>query len=113
MADIYKRLVTGVPAQVGVGNTTVYTCPVATSAVVKKISIVNTSGVDATIKINHVPNAGAVGATNVVLNTATIVAGGGATDDDAIILLSAGDFISCIASAAASITVILYGIEST
>jgi|SRR5687767_12829321 len=113
MADTYKRLVTGAPAQVGVTDTTIYTCPASTSAVIKKIAIVNTSGTDRTVKINHVPSGGSVGPTNVILNTTTILAGGGATDDDAILLLQAGDFISAIASAAGAITVVLYGIEST
>lgn len=86
--------------------TTLYTVPASTQVIVKHIRAVNTTGLDATLKLWH------DGVTDpfVILPAATILAGGWA-EFDGDIVMEAADTISGIGGTNNAITVTIYGLE--
>lgn len=105
MAEAIKKLaqqaLTGSPTQ-----DTVYTVPGSTEAMIKKMTIVNFSGSNATVQMWHDGTADA----NRVLPTVTILAGGWGEWTGAW-MLEAGDTLVFEGSAASTFTVTIYGIE--
>lgn len=105
MADTFKKLYQGQP---GTGATTLYTVPASTSAIVKHITVSNPTGASRTVKLWQSGTAD----TNVILPTATILAGGWA-EFDGTVTLAAADTISGICDAATALTVTIHGDEVT
>jgi hypothetical protein len=103
MTDTYKKIYQGQP---GTSATTLYTVPSATQAIIKHIRIVNNDSTARTIKLWHDGTAAA----NVIL-PATSVRAGGWAEFDGTITLEASDSFSGQASAAAQVTVTIYGLE--
>jgi len=99
-------------AQPGIANTTLYTCPANTVARVLKCTVTNDTTTVATISFNKVPSAGAVAATNLIMNLRPI--GGLETYECPEVVgqvLDAGDLLSAIASVADQLTVSLDVVE--
>jgi hypothetical protein len=105
MADAFKKLaqtqVAGSPS-----TSTLYTVPASTETVVRHIRIVNTAVNDRTIKLWHDGTADS----NVILPPATVKAGGW-TEFDGTITMETGDTLVAQASAGASLTITVYGLE--
>lgn len=96
--------------QPGTSYATAYTVPAATSCIVKEVVACNPTGGSVALDLSLVASGGTAGATNNVIANAVI--GGYST---AIFtfsqVLAAGGFISAKASAAASLTVTVSGVE--
>ena len=103
MAEAYKKLYQGQP---GTSAATVYTVPGSTTAIVKHVRAVNTSGATTTIKLFHDGTADA----NVILPAVTLGSGEWCEFDGAI-LMEAADTLAAQAGAATSITLTVYGLE--
>lgn len=111
MTDTYKPLAQAqVPSSVGI----IYTAPniVGIATVVKAIKIANPTASAVTVKLHHVPNGGSATDANVILPTMSVDANGVAEFDGALIL-GQNETIRAVASAATSLTISLYGVEST
>lgn len=81
--------------------TTQYTAPPGTRTQIDKFTATNTTGAAITIDVHLVPNGGAAGATNRIINAKSIAAGG----DESLSAvvghsLKPGDFIAAVASGA-------------
>ena len=99
-------------SQPGAANTVLYTCPALTAARVLKCTVTNDTTTAATICFNKIPNGGAVGVTNLILNLKSI--GNCETYECPEVVgqvLDAGDIISAIASVANQLTVSLDVVE--
>jgi len=105
MTQAYKKLGQGTLTG---GQDTLYTVPASTEAIVKEITLVNYSGVARTVKMWH----DGVADANYILPAATIEAGGWA-NFDGIITMEAADTLLAQASAAASVTYTVYGMEKS
>lgn len=103
MTETYKKLYQGQP---GTGAAAVYTVPGATSAIVKHVKAVNVSAVPVTIKLFE---SGTVDANCIV--PAITLGAGEFLEWDGTITLAAADTLAAQASAAASITLTINGIE--
>jgi hypothetical protein len=94
-------------------QTTQYTAPANTRALIDKLTATNTSGSTASISVNLVPSGGTAGATNLITKTKALAAGESYTFPEIVgHVLAAGDFISAVASAA-GITIRASGREVT
>ena len=95
-------------------QTTQYTAPTGTRALVDKFTATNTSGGAVTLSVNIVTSGGAAGTANLIVQAKAIAAGECYTLPEIVgAALGAGDFISTIASAATSITIRASGREFT
>lgn len=103
MAQAYKKLGQGTLTG---GQDTLYTVPAGTETIVKEMTLVNFSGAARTVKMWH----DGVANSNYILPAALITAGGWA-NFDGVITMEAGDTLRAEASAAASITYTVYGLE--
>lgn len=95
-------------------DTTIYTVPGSTTAIIDKFTATNTDVGAQTLNINIIPAAGTVGASNLVLSAFSIAAG--ATKDFTELqnqILAAGDKLSVKASSASKIVVRGSGREIT
>lgn len=95
-------------------QTTQYTAPPGTRAIVDKFTATNVTGTAAQLTINIVPPAGAAGASNVITQTKTIAPG--ATEplpEQVGQILGAGDSISTLAGTANAIVIRVSGREIT
>lgn len=96
-------------AQASTSETTVYTVPGATSAIVKHIIIANTTGSAANYSISIVPSAGSATAANRILETVSFAANS-ITSIPVMIQMDTGDFISIKQGTSAAITVTINGV---
>jgi hypothetical protein len=110
MATTLKRLVEG--TVLTASAVTQYTAPALTTTVIKKVTATNTTGTAQTITLYLVPSGGSVGAAATNTITLSVPANSGvelylAENHN----LAPGDFISALASAVTSITLMASGIE--
>jgi hypothetical protein len=103
MTDTYKKIYQGQP---GTSASTLFTVDSGKQMIVKHIRVVNNDSTARTIKLWHDGTA----AVNVIL-PATSVRAGGWAEFDGTITLEASDSFSGQASAAAQVTVTIYGLE--
>jgi len=103
MAETYKKLGQG---QLGTSVAVLYTVPADTSAIVKKIVLVNNDSEDLTVELNH---DGDTEATR-ILPPITIDAGGWAEFDGSI-CMEAADTLQGKGEQATEITYTIYGLE--
>lgn len=102
------------PLQVTNAEVTQYTTPGSTRTIIDKFTGTNTTGGAVTLTVKLVPNAGAAGAGNTIVSAKSLAAGECYTFPEIVgHVLNAGDFISTLAGAAASITVRASGREVT
>lgn len=95
-------------------QTTQYTTPTGTRAIVDKFTATNTSAGAVTLSVNIVASAGAAGDGNLIVKTKTLAAGETYTFPEIVgQVLNPGDFISTIASAATAVTIRASGREVT
>lgn len=101
------------PQQAPVVTATVYTSPSGgKGAYIDKFTGTNVTAVVATLTINLVKSAGAASAANTIVLTKSLAAGECYTFPEIVgSLLAPGDFVSIVASTAASITVRASGRE--
>lgn len=100
------------PNQAANAETTQYTAPASTRTIIDKFTGTNTTGGAVTITVKLVPNGGAAGASNTIVSVKSIAAGECYTFPELVgHVLNPGDFISTLASAAASITIRASGRE--
>lgn len=107
MAFTPKRLAQFVAAT---AETSHYTVPATTLAVVKNVVVANTSTNPVTCSLSIVPAGNVAGVANRVIPGTTIPPGA-VVPFDMTQVMAAGDFISAIASVAASLTVTISGME--
>lgn len=107
MTDTPKRLAG--PTQLAAAAATVYTVPASTTAILRYMRIVNTSGTDRTVTVSI----GADAAGTRLLSTMNVPANGGVIDWTGFVPLAAGELIQAYASAAAALTAVLAGVEVT
>lgn len=95
-------------------QTTQYTATTATKCIIDKFTATNTTAAAVTLSINLVPLAGAAAAGNRLLSLKGIAAGETYTCPEVVgQVLEAGGFISTLAGAATSITIMASGREVT
>lgn len=94
-----------------VANTTLYECPRDRSTEIVSISICNVSGTKATLRLFHCIPAETAGTSNAIFYDYAIDTKSTVMLDSTIYLLP-GDKLVGYASAASSITVMIYGIET-
>ena len=99
-------------AQLGATDTTMYTCPANTVAVVKKCTACNDTTTIPTFDVNKVPSGGSVGDDNLLINTKPLGANETYECPEVVgCILNEGDLLSGIASGASQVTVNLDVIE--
>jgi len=109
MAQIAKRLISG--STLTGSAATYYTAPDATTTVIKKLPIVNTTGSPVNCTIYLVPLAGSAAGTNTITSSRSIAAGETWSCPDAEnMVLEAGGFISALGT---GLTIMAAGIEIT
>jgi hypothetical protein len=100
------------PKQAAAADTTQYTAPAGTKAIIDKFTITNTTAAVQSISVNLPSTGVAVGDDNLVLDSKVLAAGETYTCPELVgQVLEAGGFISTIASLAASITIRVSGRE--
>lgn len=98
--------------QLGIVDTTLYTCPSNTQARILKCTACNDTTTAPNFDINKVPSGGAVGDDNLIINNKVL--GSEETYECPEVvgqILDAGDILSGIASVASQITVIVDVVE--
>lgn len=111
MTVIAKPLVSAKEAETA--QTTQYTAPAGTRAILDKVTGTNTGASSAQLSFNLVPTGGSAGASNTIVKTKTLGAGECYTFPEIVgHVLSPGDFVSTLASAA-SVTIRISGREVT
>lgn len=73
MATVTTKTI--IPAQLTTANVAYLTAPVNTSAVIKKLTFTNSTGVAQTVTVYLVPASGAPGVTNILISARTVAAG--------------------------------------
>jgi hypothetical protein len=106
MADVAKRLCG--PTQMGTSAATVYTVPASTTAILRNIHVANNSGSMVTFSLSIGSNAAATQ----IFTTTPVGASGGVLDWSGFMVLTAGEIIQALASAGASMTLTISGVES-
>jgi hypothetical protein len=102
------------PLQAANANTVQYTAPAGTKTIIDKFTGTNTTAAPVALTVNLVASAGAAGVTNTIVSAKTIAPGECYTFPELVgHVLNTGDFISTLASAAASITIRASGREIT
>lgn len=93
-------------------ETTQYTAPAGTRAIIDKLTGTNTTGTAANITMRIVASGGAAGAANTIVSSKTIQPGETYTFPEMVgHVLNPGDFISTLAGTAAAITIRASGRE--
>jgi hypothetical protein len=105
MADTAKRL--SGPVALTVSAATYYTVPASTACIVRSIHVTNTS---ATVPANFTMSIGA-NATGNALFTGFAIAASGVLDWSGFLVLNAADTLQALASVAATLTLVVSGIE--
>jgi hypothetical protein len=102
------------PLQASNAETTQYTAPGATRTIIDKFTGTNTTAGAVNLTVKLVQSGGAAGAANTIVSVKAIAAGECYTFPEIVgHVLNPGDFISTLASAAASITIRASGREVT
>ena len=102
------------PIQLAASNTAQYTTPLGVKTIIDKATITNTDVANRTFSVNLVPSGGSASNTNLVIDTKSV-----APDETYLCpelvgqVLTAGEFISTIASNANSLTLRISGREVT
>lgn len=95
-------------------QTTQYTAPVATKAVIDKFTVTNTSANAASLSVNLVTTGGSPGVSNLILDTRVVAPDETYTCPELVgQVLEAGGYISTLASAASALTIRCSGREIT
>jgi hypothetical protein len=105
VTDTFKKLYQGQP---GTGAAALYTCPAATTAIIRHIRVVNN---DTQARLITLWDGGSADS-NAIL-PATSVPKGGVLELDVFVVVGAGVAIQGKADAAAKVTVTMYGVEIT
>lgn len=93
-------------------ETTQYAAPGGTRTIIDKFTGTNTTGVAANLTIKLIQSGGVAGAANTVVSSKTLQPGETYTFPEVVgHVLNPGDFISTLASAAASVTIRASGRE--
>lgn len=101
-----------IPAKEAEGTQTAQYTAVNCRAIIDKFTATNTSGSNATISVNLIPNAGTAGDDNLIVDAQSIAPGDTYTFPELVgQVLDSGNFISTIASAANAITIRASGRE--
>jgi hypothetical protein len=100
------RFFTGQPSN---AETTQYTVPGATSAILKEVNVANVTGGAVNFEMSLVPSGGAAGAANRLIPTVSIPANTVVTFTFYEVM-NTGDFISTLAGASTSLTVKMSGV---
>lgn len=88
-------------AAIPAAQTTLYTAPANTRAIIDKMTATNTTAAAVTLSINIVVSAGTAGTANLVASAQSIAAGASYLCPEVVgHVLSAGDFVSVLPSAA-------------
>ena len=102
------------PLQMQATQTTQYTAPASTKAIIDKATVTNTDTVVRTFSVNLVTTGGSAANANQVVRTRAVVPGETYTCPELVgQALEAGGFISTIASAATALTLRVSGREIT
>lgn len=100
------------PAQLGSGETTVYTVGAAKAAKLATLSLCNSSASPVTVSVSLVPAGGTAGVGNRLIYNFSLAAGDTTTVSEAAgAWLGASAFVSINVSAATAVTAILTGLE--
>jgi hypothetical protein len=111
MAVVIKVLI---PAKEAEGSQTAQYTAVNCRAVIDKFTATNTSASNATLSVNLIPNAGAAGDDNLIVDANSIAPGQTYTFPELVgQVLDSGSFISTLASAANALTIRSSGREIT
>jgi len=94
-------------------NSTIYTVPASTVAIVKTIWICNTTTSDVTLELWNVPNSGSAADGNKLMDGVTIPASDFIVVHTYLPMETAGDTIQAKGSTNVALTVNLYGAEIT
>lgn len=95
-------------------ETTQYTGPASSSVKITKAVLCNTSGANVTVSISLVKSGGTAGAANRLLASYSLVAGDSTVLDELTDqVLTAGDFVSALASTASVVALVMSGVVST
>ena len=108
-----KSLADGV--LVGIADTTIYTAPASTTAVIRSITLCNVDSVTRTVDVHIVQSGGGVAAGKRIIDatsSGSLTAGQTLVLDN-IYVLETGDIVSAIASAASAISIRIDGSEVT
>lgn len=102
------------PLQAQNAQTTQYTAPAGTRTILDKFTGTNTTAAVANLSINLVPNGGAAGVGNLIVQTKTLQPGECYTFPEIVgHVLNPGDAISTLAGTAAAITIRASGREAS
>lgn len=105
-----KRLIEG--AQLTLAAATYYTAPANGKALLKKLTLTNTSAAAVTVTLHLVAAGGAAGVQNMLLKARSIAAGATYDCTEAVNhILEAGGTIQALASAATAVTIMASGCE--
>ena len=99
-------------AQLGTGNTTIYTAPGATTGVIRSITICNTTAAVRVFSLYLVPSGGSPGDATAIFRNYSVSPNDTLQDDGVHVLLTGGTVVG-VADAATSITVTVDGAEVT
>ena len=95
-------------------QTTQYTAPTSTKAVIDKFTVTNTTATAASLSVNLVTTSGSPSASNLILDTRVIAPDETYTCPELVgQVLDAGGYISTLASAASALTIRCSGREIT
>ena len=98
-------------AQLGAGDTLLYTCPALVRTTVVALYITNTDTVDRTFRLHQVDSGGSISATNALYYDQPVTAR--RTLRDGGIILEPGQLLRGLASAGAVVNVAGFGIQTT
>ena len=102
------------PLQMQATQTTQYSTPASTRAIIDKATVTNTDTVNRTFSVNLVQVGGSAGNSNLIIDDRTVVPGETYLCPELVgQVLEAGSFISTIASAATALTLRVSGREIT
>ncbi len=95
-------------------DTTEYTAPASTKAIIDKFTATNTDSSARTLSVNLIPSSGSVGGSNLVTSVLSIAAGVSIDlPEMKNHVLMTGDKISCVASVASKVVIRASGREVT
>ena len=110
MARVATQII--VPQQLSNALTTLYSVPINRTAVVSRITFLNTTATDRFIDVHYVPNGGTASVTNQILDGVVVAAGETFSPSDLEAhVLPTGATIQALAEVASAITVIGSGTE--
>ena len=102
------------PLQMQATQTTQYSVPTSTKAIIDKATVTNTDTVSRTFSVNLVTSGGSASNANLVIDARAVAVGETYTCPELVgQVLEAGGFISTIASAASALTLRISGRQIT